>query len=102
MECCHNDGNPSNNIVENLRWDTHSGNMMDRTLHGTHYQRDKTLCPANHPLKAPNLVTKRAAIGHRVCLSCSRARATIQRLRKKGVDGDFQVIADEHLRKILS
>lgn len=35
MECCHNDGNPFNNNLDNLRWDTQSANMMDRVLHGT-------------------------------------------------------------------
>lgn len=35
MECCHNDGNPSNNSIENLRWDTHISNMADRVTHGT-------------------------------------------------------------------
>jgi hypothetical protein len=33
MECCHNDGDPGNNAVDNLRWDTHSSNMEDRTRH---------------------------------------------------------------------
>lgn len=35
MECCHNDGNATNNQIENLRWDTHQSNMLDRTSHGT-------------------------------------------------------------------
>tara|TARA_R110002020_G_scaffold155071_1_gene335883 strand:+ start:318 stop:851 length:534 start_codon:yes stop_codon:yes gene_type:complete len=36
MECCHNDGNPSNNNIENLRWDTHKENNRDRIRHGTY------------------------------------------------------------------
>lgn len=35
MECCHEDGNPLNNIASNLRWDTHQGNMLDMVRHGT-------------------------------------------------------------------
>lgn len=35
MECCHNDGNASNNCVTNLRWDTHAENARDRIRHGT-------------------------------------------------------------------
>lgn len=35
MECCHNDGNPLNNNLENLRWDTHANNLADRDKHGT-------------------------------------------------------------------
>lgn len=30
METCHNDSNPANNYLENLRYDTHLGNMADR------------------------------------------------------------------------
>lgn len=35
MQACHNDGNPQNNCVENLRWDTPSRNQQDRRRHGT-------------------------------------------------------------------
>lgn len=35
MEVAHNDGNPSNNRLANLRYDTHSGNHDDRHRHGT-------------------------------------------------------------------
>ena len=28
-ECCHNDGNPANNFLGNLRWDTHRENIRD-------------------------------------------------------------------------
>ncbi len=34
MESCHNDGNQENNSIGNLRWDTHSNNMLDKTKHG--------------------------------------------------------------------
>jgi hypothetical protein len=35
MECCHNNGDPMDGSVENLRWDTHYNNMQDRHRHGT-------------------------------------------------------------------
>lgn len=35
MECCHNDGNGSNNKIENLRWDTRLANIRDKAKHGT-------------------------------------------------------------------
>ena len=35
MECCHNDGNPQNNHLSNLRWDTAKNNQADRVRHGT-------------------------------------------------------------------
>jgi len=34
-ECCHYDGNPQNNRLENLRWDTPKNNQADRIRHGT-------------------------------------------------------------------
>jgi hypothetical protein len=35
MECCHNDGNPQNNHLNNLRWDTSKNNHADKVKHGT-------------------------------------------------------------------
>ena len=36
MECCHSpDRNPSNNQLDNLRWDTHVNNQADQIVHGT-------------------------------------------------------------------
>src|SRR5690606_19157042 len=35
-ECCHNDGDPGNNHVDNLRWDTPGNNQRDTLSHGTH------------------------------------------------------------------
>lgn len=34
MECCHNDGNPTNNHISNLRYDTHKSNQSDMKKHG--------------------------------------------------------------------
>lgn len=35
MMVCHNDGNPANNHVSNLRYDTAAGNVRDAIRHGT-------------------------------------------------------------------
>lgn len=35
MEGCHNDGDPGNNRLDNLRWDTHEANEADKWRHGT-------------------------------------------------------------------
>ena len=35
MECCHNDGDRSNDKLENLRWDTRRNNTLDSVRHGT-------------------------------------------------------------------
>jgi hypothetical protein len=32
---CHNDGDPQNCHIDNLRWDTPKGNQADRIVHGT-------------------------------------------------------------------
>jgi hypothetical protein len=41
MEACHNDGNPTNNRVPNLRWDTRTNNQRDRIKHGTDSRGEK-------------------------------------------------------------
>lgn len=35
MQCCHEDGNPANNNLANLRWDTPKNNTADQVRHGT-------------------------------------------------------------------
>jgi hypothetical protein len=35
MVGCHNDGNPLNNKLDNLRWDTFLNNSLDMIKHGT-------------------------------------------------------------------
>jgi hypothetical protein len=34
MDACHCNGDPHDNRVENLRWDTRKGNFADREAHG--------------------------------------------------------------------
>lgn len=40
FECCHNNGVPNDNRLENLRWDSHFNNNQDRVKQGT-YARGK-------------------------------------------------------------
>lgn len=35
LDCCHRDGNPANNRLGNLRWDTRRANEADKVRHGT-------------------------------------------------------------------
>lgn len=41
MECCHINGDPKDNKIDNLRWDTHYSNNQDRKQHGTYALGDK-------------------------------------------------------------
>jgi hypothetical protein len=41
MDACHNDGNPLNNHISNLRWGTKSENQRDRLKHGTDNRGEK-------------------------------------------------------------
>lgn len=72
-EGCHGDGDPSNNCLSNLRWDTASSNAIDRVAHGTHNMSRKTHCSRGHELIEPNLVPSELARGKRVCRACKRA-----------------------------
>lgn len=36
LDVCHNDGDQTNNIPKNLRYDTKKGNMADKKRHGTY------------------------------------------------------------------
>jgi len=72
MECCHYDGNPANNHLTNLRWDTRSENRLDSVRHGTHQWANKTHCPAGHPYDAANT---RYDHGRRRCRACVNTKA---------------------------
>ncbi len=37
MQCCHNNGNPKDNRVVNLRWDTNKNNIKDSIDQGTRF-----------------------------------------------------------------
>jgi DNA-binding transcriptional regulator YiaG len=41
-EVCHNDGNPANDHLSNLRWDTHAANMRDMSQHNIALERVQT------------------------------------------------------------
>lgn len=43
---CHNNGDGSDNRVENLRWDSPAGNGSDKLIHGTEYNVNKNHCGA--------------------------------------------------------
>ena len=102
LEVCHNNGDPTDNRLENLRYDTRSSNHLDKQRHGTDVYRNRTHCPRNHPLAEPNL--KPSALkrgGHRECLACSRAKNKVYyNASIHGVSIDFQATADWYYQQI--
>lgn len=102
MEVCHNDGDPTNNVLSNLRWDTRTGNMRDAVDHRTHVNARKSHCKRGHLLREPNLipsVTKRS--GHRGCLACNRAQGRERYLLSRGVAVDKQAMSDAYFAEIM-
>lgn len=82
MECCHNNGNPADNRVENLRWDTTAANRRDCVNHGNNLNAAKTHCFRGHPFTPDNVYTVR--LPHRVCKTCARDRSRNQRAARSG------------------
>lgn len=97
MEACHNDGNNSNDTLENLRWDTHSNNQLDQIKHGTHFNTNKTHCKYNHKLGGSN--TRYKSDGTTQCRACSCAHAYFQR---RSTTETFDVVANRYYERIMS
>ena len=70
-EACHNNGIPSDNRLENLRWDTRKSNKRDEVEHGANYQSAKTHCDYGHEFSPENTYLYR---GGRHCRQCARRR----------------------------
>lgn len=84
-EGCHNDGNPSNNQLGNLRWGSRSSNTRDAVKHGTNACTKRTHCPEGHPLTEGNLVKWHSEkLGHRACLICHRSKSRASWQRRHG------------------
>lgn len=62
---------------------------------------DRTRCPLNHLLTAPNLVVSKLRRGHRQCLACNRAHANQQHAHKHGRPFNFKAAATVHYAKIM-
>jgi len=61
-ECRHLDGNPLNNNINNLMWDTHKNNMGDTKQHGTSNKGKHYCVGSNHPMVKLSEATVRIII----------------------------------------
>ena len=86
MEACHNDDDPDNNQLSNLRWDSKSANQLDKVRRGTHNNGRKTHCPRGHAYVEENIYRPPYNPRERVCRSCKRDhhRATTAARRTSG------------------
>lgn len=82
-ECCHNDGDPANNVLSNLRWDTHQSNMVDKVIHGQHHNAIKAECIHGHPFDEANTYFAPSRPGHRMCRACVQQRKRDLRERQR-------------------
>lgn len=82
MDGCHGDGDPANDALSNLRWDTKQANYADSIRHGTNFRANQTHCKRGHELVAPNL-----AVGQRG-RSCHACLDTHYWARHRGVCAD--------------
>lgn len=80
-QVCHNDGNPANNGLSNLRWGTASDNSRDTVLHGAHWQTRKTHCPRNHAYDKVKVRTNGRR--GRVCTICARESSRLGKQRRR-------------------
>lgn len=96
MEGCHNDGDPANNRLTNLRWDSSSENKRDTVRHGNHYSSRKTHCPLGHPLAHPNLIRSALRLGTRQCRACNQGRSAVALH-----GGDLKQISDVKYARIM-
>lgn len=69
----HLDGDPTNNLLSNLRWGTPSENGLDSVAHGTHHFSRRTHCPVGHEYTLENTYVTRSS-NRRRCRTCETAR----------------------------
>lgn len=71
-EACHDNDIPDDNRLENLRWDTRSANMCDRTKNGVHHHSRRTHCKQGHEYTPDNIYVQPGKPTGRHCRMCRR------------------------------
>jgi hypothetical protein len=70
MECCHTDGDKTNNALSNLRWDTKKANELDAIRIGKRPDPNRTHCRVGHELTEDNLYFIKAKPALKQCRKC--------------------------------
>lgn len=103
LEVCHENGDPKDNRVENLRYDTHLENMKDIVRHGKfrNQNTDKTHCEQGHALEWPNIVPCERKKGWRTCRACKSAKTVA---KKRGIEPTPEMFkeAEEKMYRLYS
>lgn len=77
----HRDGDPGNNVPENLYWGDPQDNVNDMIRHGRHRSQMRVECPQGHPYNEGN--TYLSPDGSRGCRACHRE--SMSRMGKMGL-----------------
>ena len=70
----HEDDNPSNNELGNLKWGDQFDNMADMKRNKGHYYSNREECPKGHPLTGDNVKPRGGGESGRRCVQCTRER----------------------------
>lgn len=82
MEVCHNNGDPFDNRVNNLRYDTHLSNCADRSRDlAPRLRRNQGECFHGHAYEPGSFYI--SAEGRTVCRLCDRARGRRRRVARR-------------------
>lgn len=84
---CHNNGDPGDNRLENLRYDTPRANNLDKVRHGRDHNASKTHCHRGHEFTPENTIWDPP--NNRRCRTCHRkVTREYQRRRRAAQKGE--------------
>jgi hypothetical protein len=88
MECCHTNGNRTDNRLTNLRWDTPKANAADKRAHGTHPEGEGN---GNHKLTEQDVrdMRREHRAGRLTYAEAGRRYRLTRSAAKKVIDGSL-------------